>query len=288
MQPGLDRLIVRAVAAFAGGYLLVVIGACAFQRSMLYFPDPRALTPDPAGPPIQVVHFRTQDGQTLVAWYLPPAPGGPVILHFGGNGDSLAGQSGRWRQVADAGVGFLAPAYRGYSGSSGRATETTLHRDAEVAYAWLTARHAASDIVIMGHSLGSGIAVRLAAEHPARALVLESPFTSAVDVGAAELPWLPVRLLMWDRYPSRDWIGKVRMPLLVVHGDRDAVIPFRFGRELYDLANQPKTFVRIAGGGHNDLPQRGLYEVVWRFLGVARNSAPPPMRKPIGQLPGSA
>jgi len=280
----LGPFILRAILAIAGGYLLVVIGACAFQRSMLYFPDRREVAPDP---PIEVVRLKTNDGGTLVAWYLPPAPGRPVILHFGGNGDGLAGQSERWRQIAGAGVGFLAPAYRGYSGSTGHPTEAALHRDAETAYAWLAARHAPSDIVIMGHSLGSGVAVRLAAQHPARALILESPFTSAVDVGAAELPWLPVRLLMWDRYLSRDWIGQVRMPLLVVHGDRDDVIPFRFGLRLYDLASQPKTFVRIAGGGHNDLSERGLYDIVWRFLGVERSAAPP-ANKPGVQFPRNA
>jgi len=287
MKLGLWRALLRAALALVGAYLLAVVAACAVQRSLLYFPDTRALSPDPAGPPIEVVRLRTSDGQTLVAWYLPPAQGRPVILHFGGNGDSLAGQSERWREIADAGAGFLAPAYRGYSGSSGRPTEAGLHRDAEAAYAWLAARYAPNDVVIMGHSLGTGVAVRLAADHSARALVLESPFTSAVDVGAAELPWLPVRLLMWDRYQSRDWIGEVHMPLLIVHGDRDDVIPFRFGRELFDLANQPKTFVRIAGGGHNDLPQYGLYKLVWRFLGVGRGAAAPQTR-PGAQLPRNA
>jgi fermentation-respiration switch protein FrsA (DUF1100 family) len=287
MKLGLWRVLRRVSLALVGAYLLVVVAACAAQRSLLYFPDPRALSPDPAGPPIQVVRLRTTDGQTLVAWYLPPAQGKPVILHFGGNGDSLAGQSERWREIGDEGVGFFAPAYRGYSGSTGHPTEAGLHRDAEAAYAWLAARYAPSDLVIMGHSLGTGVAVRLAADHPARALVLESPFTSAVDVGAAELPWLPVRLLMWDRYQSRDWIGKVHMPLLIVHGDRDDVIPFHFGRELYDLANQPRAFVRIAGGGHNDLPQYGLYKVVWRFLGLGRGAAAP-LNKLGPELPRNA
>jgi fermentation-respiration switch protein FrsA (DUF1100 family) len=288
MKFSVRRALLRLTLALVGAYLLVVVAACAVQRSLLYFPDTRALTPDPAGPPIQVVRLRTSDGQTLVAWYLPPAEGKPVILHFGGNGDSLAGQSQRWREIADAGVGFLAPGYRGYSGSSGHPTEAGLHRDAEAAYAWLAARYAPSDLVIMGHSLGTGVAVRLAADHPARALVLESPFTSAVDVGAAELPWLPVRLLMWDRYQSGDWIGRVHMPLLIVHGDRDGVIPPRYGRELYDLANQPKTFVRIVGGGHNDLRQYGLYKVVWRFLGVGRGATGPLPNRPGPRLSRNA
>jgi uncharacterized protein len=264
----LRRFATRLGMVVLGGYLAVVAVACTFQRSLLYFPDPRLYAPDPAGPAMQVVRLKTRDGETLIAWFLPPKAGEPVILHFGGNGDSLIGQEDRWRQIASAGVGVLAVAYRGYSGSSGHPTEAGLHADAEAAYAWLAARYPPSDIVIMGHSLGTGVATPLAAEHPARALILESPFTSAVDVGAARMTWLPVGLLMWDRFESRKTIGKVRAPVLIVHGDRDEVIDYRYGRELFALANQPKTFVRIPGGMHNDLPEHGLYAVVWRFLGV--------------------
>jgi uncharacterized protein len=264
----LRRLAVRSALAVLGLYLVVVAAACTFQRSLLYFPDPHAAAPDPSGPPMQVVRLRTQDHETLVAWFLPPKAGEPVILHFGGNGDSLIGQEDRWRQIADAGVGVLAVAYRGYSGSTGHPSEAGLHLDAEAAYAWLAARYPAGKIVIMGHSLGTGVATPLAAEHPARALILESPFTSAVDVGAERMPWLPVGLLMWDRFESTDWIGKVRSPVLIVHGDRDEVIDYRFGRALFALAHAPKAFVRVPGGMHNDLPEHGLYAAVWRFLGV--------------------
>jgi fermentation-respiration switch protein FrsA (DUF1100 family) len=262
------RLATRLALAVLGAYLVVVVAACTFQRSLLYFPDPHATAPDPAGPPMQVVNLKTRDGETLIAWFLPPKAGEPVILHFGGNGDSLIGQENRWRQIADAGVGVLGVAYRGYSGSTGHPSEAGLHMDAEAAYVWLAARYPAGDIVIMGHSLGTGVATALAAEHPARALILESPFTSAVDVGAERMPWLPVRLMMWDRFDSTTWIGKVRAPVLIVHGDRDEVIDYRFGRALFAQAREPKTFVRIAGGMHNDLAEHGLYPAVWRFLGL--------------------
>ncbi len=271
----LRRFALRSALVLLGLYALLVAAACTFQRSLLYFPDPHAVAPDPAGPPMQVLTLTTSDGDKLVAWFLPPTAGEPVVLHFGGNGDSLIGEENRWRRIADAGVGVLAVAYRGYSGSTGHPTEAGLHTDAEVAYAWLAVRYPPSRIVIYGHSPGSGVAVPLAAHHPARALILESPFTSAVDVGAARMPFLPVRLFMWDRYESRNWIGKVRMPVLIVHGDRDDVIDDHFGRELFALANQPKTFVRIAGGGHNDLPQRGFYDHVWRFLGLSPGSSAP-------------
>ncbi len=264
----LVRVLVRSALGVLVIYLLAVGAAFTFQRQMLYHPDPRPLAPDPAGPPLQVVRLATADRQRLVAWYAPPSLGRSTLLYFGGNGDSLAGDQDRLRQIAAEGVGVLDVAYRGYSGSSGAPTEAGLHLDAEAAYAWLAARTPSEQIVIAGHSLGTGVAVRLAAQRPARALVLESPFTSAMAVAARMLPWAPVSLLMQDRFRSDQWIGKVHVPVLIVHGDHDGVIPFEQGRALFALANQPKAFVAILGGGHDDLPELGLYGHVWRFLGL--------------------
>jgi hypothetical protein len=270
----LARLLRIAAVVLVGGYVTLVFAACAFQRDLQYFPDPVERAPDPAGPPIQVIRLTTSDGQRLVTWWLPPAAGKPVLLFFGGNGDSLYGERGRFDEAGRVGAGLLAVAYEGYSGSTGKPTEDGLHRDAEAAYAWLAARYPAGQIVIEGYSLGTSVAVRLAAtHHPARALILEAPFTSAVDVGAARMPLLPVRLFMWDRYESRDWIGQVHMPLLIVHGDADDTVPQPFGRELFALANQPKTFVSLAGANHTDLGLHGLFPQVWRFLGL---DSPPP------------
>jgi uncharacterized protein len=262
------RLTTRVAAIVACIYLLAVATACTFQRSLLYHPDPRLIAPR-STLPITVVRLTTRDGEHLIGWYLPPKPGKPAMLYFAGNGDSLAGdEDERLSHIAAEGVGVFDVGYRGYSGSSGHPTEAGLHLDADAAYAWLAARVKPADIVIAGHSLGTGVAVRLAAEHPARALVLESPFTSTADVAARMLPWAPVRLLMWDRFQSDRWIGKVRMPVLIVHGDNDGTIPFAEGKALYALANAPKSFVSIPGGGHDDLPEHGLYARIWRFLAL--------------------
>ena len=134
---------------------MTVVAACSFQRSLLYFPDPAMRTPDPSGPPMQVVRLTTADHERLLAWFLPPAAGKPVILYFGGNGESLIGGTDRYRRIAAEGVGELALAYRGYSGSSGHPTEAGLNADAEAAYAWLAVRYPAQGIVIRGHSLGT-------------------------------------------------------------------------------------------------------------------------------------
>lgn len=273
-------MLIGLLAAGIVGYAAVVALMAFKQRSLMYFPDaaPRG---SPTLPGVQVVRIATVDGERLVGWYLPPRPGRPVILHFGGNGEGLADQQDRWRRIAREGVGFLAIGYRGYAGSSGHPTEAGLHQDARAAYGFLAQHHPPSQIVIWGHSLGSGVAVRLAVERPAQALVLEAPFRSAVAVAADAYPWLPVRLLMRDQFRSDLWIGKLRMPLLVVHGDRDAVIPIESGRSLFQAAPEPKSFVTIPGGGHDDLTARGVYDQAWRFLKLKPLST----AAPIGGIP---
>jgi hypothetical protein len=256
-------------AAGAGGLLSAVTGAAyAFQRELLYDPghDARRLTLK--GEPVQAVRLKTADHERLTGWHLPPVGDRPVMLFLNGRVGGLAIQAGRWRRIARQGVGFLAINYRGYGGSSGRPTEHGLNLDARAAHAWLSRRFPPERIVIHGYSLGSGVAVRLAADHAARALVLEAPFTALDEVVDEKAMGLPVGLLLRDRYRSRDWIGRVTAPVLIVHGDKDSVVPFEEGRALFALAHEPKAFVRIAGGDHNTLTRDGLYDHVWRFLGV--------------------
>lgn len=262
----------RAAAILLGvvliGYALVV-GVFFFgQRQMLYPIVVGNPAPDAEGPPIQVVHIDTPDHERLTAWYLPPQAGRPTILFFGGQGGGLSFQSGRWRRIADEGVGFLAVGYRGHDGSTGKPSEAGLHTDARAAYDWLATRARPEDIVIHGFSLGTGVATRLAVERPARALILEAPYTSTADVAAEAWPWLPVRWLMLDQYRSRDIIDRVTIPILIVHGDGDVVIPFAQGRALYGLAKSPKRLVRMVGSNHSTLTRDGLYDHVWRFLGL--------------------
>lgn len=150
--------------------------------------------------------------------------------------------------------------------STGRPSEAGLHRDARAGYDWLIANnYTPRDIVIHGFSLGSGVAIRLAAERPARALILEAPFTGVDDVAAAHFS-SAARLLLRDSYRTRDWIGAADMPVLIVHGDADTVIPFTQGQRLYALANQPKQFVRMSGSDHATLVRDGIYPHIARFL----------------------
>jgi hypothetical protein len=156
--------------------------------------------------------------------------------------------------------------YRGYEGSTGSPSEDGLHLDAEAAYAF-AADHVAPDrIVVWGHSLGTGVAVALAAERQIAALVLEAPYTSIADIAAMNFPYLPVRWLLKDQFHS-DWhIANVTAPVLVFHGDKDDTIPISFGQRLYSLIKSPKCFVRFADGGHVDLDDGKVLASVREFI----------------------
>jgi uncharacterized protein len=233
-------------------YALWVVGLAVFQRRLLYFPDRRLTHPAEAGMNgVKELRVKTDDGETLVAWHLPPRNGHPLILYFHGNGGALVDRVPRFRMFAASGYGLLAVSYRGYGGSTGSPTQTGLMRDGEAAYREARARGYEYDrIILMGESLGTGVAVALAATHEAAALVLDSPFSSAVDVAAVHYRMLPVRWLMFDQFRSDLAIRDVHIPVLIVHGDEDRVTPINLAKQLFERANEPKAFIGVTGGGH--------------------------------------
>src|SRR5262249_45195665 len=170
-----------------------------------------------------------------------------------------------------------------YGGSSGAPTEAGLVNDALAAYAFTRARYPAERIVLWGESLGTGVAVALAAQQPVGHLILQSPFTSAADVGAQRYWFVPVGLLMKDQFRSDLHIGKVTAPVLVLHGDRDNIVPMALAERLYGLINAPKRFVRFAGIGHNDLGAEAL-EAAKQFLGEHCRAVYDPARGPHGSV----
>jgi hypothetical protein len=275
------RLLVMALILGAVLYAAPVAALAVFQRSLLYFPDSAILTPAAEGAAgVEDIRIDTADHERLRAWWRAPRPGKPVLLFFDGNGMRLdrINTTPRFVAAAREGVGLLAIAYRGFSGSTGAPTEEGLHEDARSAYRWLIAKGVTPrDIVVEGYSLGSGVAVRLAAERPIGALVLESPYTTMADVAIAHFPFTPISAVLPDQFRSRDWISKVHAPTLIVHGDRDRLIPMSEGLILFALANQPKKFVRMSGSGHTTLVADGLYPHIWAFLDAF--PAPPDPRR---------
>src|SRR5258705_11475873 len=249
------------------GYGAIVALLYVTQRAMQYFPERFRTAPTVAGlPEAEEVVLDTADGERVIVWHVPPRADKPVVLYFHGNGGSLRGRVDRFRALTADGTGLVALSYRGYGGSSGRPTEAGLINDAVAAYAFARARYPAERIVLWGESLGTGVAIALAAEKPVARVILESPFSSAVDIAARRYWFVPVRWLMKDQFRSDLRIGKVTAPVLVLHGERDTVVPIGLGERLYALINAPKRFVRFPGAGHNDLGANGVLEAGKQFL----------------------
>jgi uncharacterized protein len=244
-------------------YLGICAAMYAFQRQLQYFPTQNAPTPEAVGlTGVEVVTLEPSDGKAAVQmWYAPAGPGKPTILFFHGNAGEVANRAPRFAayQAADYGAAFVS--YRGYGGSTGDPTEAGFLQDARAAYYWLLAHDVPHlQIVVIGESLGTGVAVQLASTVPVGALVLEAPYTATVDIAAGLYPWLPVRLLMKDQFRSIDHIAYVTAPLLILHGTDDAVIPFASGQALFAAANDPKTFVTLDGAGHDALFDPALWQ----------------------------
>jgi fermentation-respiration switch protein FrsA (DUF1100 family) len=264
----LKWLVALGLIGYFGGLAAVFL----LQRSIL-FPIPQAVrtAPAAAGFPQAEEHLlTTADGEKVIVWHVAAKPGHPVVLYFHGNGDFLAGFFGRFRDLIADGTGIVALSYRGYAGSSGQPSEQGLLQDAAAAYAFTAARYSADRIVVWGFSLGSGVAVALAAEQPVAKLILEAPYTSIADVAASVFRIFPVRLVLRDPFHSDQRIARVKAPLLIMHGARDPTIPIVSGERLFALAGEPKQFVRFAEGGHNDLDDYGAIETVRHFIGASR------------------
>src|SRR5262249_34828535 len=237
------------------------------QRSMQYFPERFRTAPAVAGlPEAQEVVLDTADGERVIAGQCPRAGDRPVVLYFPGIGGSLRGRVDRFRDLTADGTGLVALSYRGYGGSSGAPTEVGLVNDAVAAYGFTRARYSAERIVLWGESLGTGVAVALAAQKPVGHLILQSPFTSAADVGAHTYWFVPVRLLMKDQFRSDLRIGKGTAPVLVLHGDREDIVRMALAERLYGSISAPKRFVRFAGVGHNDLGAQAV-DAAKQFIG---------------------
>ncbi|MGB4866787.1 MAG: alpha/beta hydrolase, partial [Hyphomicrobium sp.] len=218
----LKTFLIIGVLAYAG----IMAAIYVMQRQMIYARDPVHTAPADAGLANVVERtILTADGERLIAWYGKAQPGQPTLLYFHGNGGALEIRRERMAKYLERGRGMLMMAYRGYSGSSVLPTETANVADGKRAYQMLIDDGISpNDIIVYGESLGTGIAVQLAAEKLVRGVILDSPYTSLLERAQLSYPWLPVRLLLKDRYMSRDHIDKVTAPVFILHGEADEVI----------------------------------------------------------------
>ena len=227
---------------------LVLVGLLyAFQDRMI-FPAPSGPAPF-ASASTSLETVETADGERLAALWHPPEPGEPTLVFLHGNGTAIATLGPVAEAWVAEGFGFLAPAWRGYPGSTGRSSESGILLDAEAAYDFAAAR-ADGPIVVYGQSLGSGAGVHVAAAREPAALVLEAPYDSVLAVAGARFPIVPVGALLRHSFRSDQWIGRVQAPILIVHGDADAIIPIAHGRALHALAPEGAAFETVPGANH--------------------------------------
>jgi fermentation-respiration switch protein FrsA (DUF1100 family) len=228
------------------------------QRRLMYFPS--ALVPTPTGlglTGVEPVTFSTTDGLVLSGWFVAASSVSPraiTVLVFNGNAGNRASRAPLAAAFRQRGWQTLLFDYRGYGGNPGTPTEGGLAADSRAARAYLAGRPDVdvSRIVYFGESLGTAVAIDLAGEHPPAALVLRSPFTSMVDLGRRHYPLLPVRLFLRDRFQAIDRIRGLRVPVLVIAGERDRIVPIENSRRLYDAVVAPKTLLVLPGADHND------------------------------------
>lgn len=248
-MPAFLKILLITIAAL---YAIAVAAMYLAQRRFIYFPEPVRTLPAAAGlPEVAERTLETPDGEKLIAWYGKAKPGQPTLLYFHGNGGALEFRSASFRRYLDHGLGMFMLSYRGYSGSTGSPSEKANVADAKLAYEALQKEGVPpQDVIIYGESLGSGVAVQVATEKAASGVILDSPFTSIAELAAGLYPWLPVNLLLKDRYDSIGHIRDVHMPVLIVHGEADDVVPVEMGRRLFAAANEPKAIITIPGLGH--------------------------------------
>jgi fermentation-respiration switch protein FrsA (DUF1100 family) len=254
-----------------------------FQRQMV-FPGPQGVS----APLLQKIarevgatelRIPTEDGETLYGWHRasPGASARRVLLYFHGNASSVLGQLDLQDRLVSNGWDFVEIHYRGYPGSTGVASEAGAHRDATAVWRWVTDELGTppSQVVIHGRSLGGAVAAQLASKVSPGALVLESTFTSVVDLARKQFGWLPLGALLEHRFMTRDLAGKVQCPVLVAHGGADSIIDVNHGRQLAKLF-EADNYIEAPRVDHNDVLLDGVYAD--RYLDFLDASVPPSQR----------
>lgn len=266
------RRVLNMIFSFLFVYATLLLFLFFNQRGFIYYPEKGLMSLADSGvPEMQVITVLPKDmSESIQGWYGRPSdPSKPVLLYFHGNGGGIDIRTGRIKTLLEQGYGVLLAEYRGYGGNPGKPTERGLYADAEAYFKWLTTQESINEdrIVVYGESLGTGVATYLASKHwNIRGVILDAPFTSLADVAQSRMWFVPVKLLMLDRYSSIKLIQSVNSPLLVLHGAHDRIVPVRLGQKLFAAANEPKEFKLFPTGGHSDLYTFGAGEAVLEFL----------------------
>ena len=242
----------RLVLFFIFSYVTLLGIAYVFQRKLIYFPLKTRPSLENLEGIYTEVHIQTKDQLKLTHWYAKQDR--PYILVFHGNGGNIEGRGYGFKFLVDHGYSVLLVSYRGYGDNPGQPTEKDLISDSALVLEWLFKQEgiSAEEVVLFGESLGSGVAIALAAQYPVKALIFNGAYSSVAEVGQSAYPFLPVRWLLKDTWDSLSRIQKVRAPFLFIHSKKDSIVPFRFANKLFQAANEPKKYIWLEDSGHND------------------------------------
>jgi uncharacterized protein len=223
-------------------YLSVLVFLFFFQRSLLYHPNENNYFDDKLKVEVKKVQITTSDNINLLGWFHKKNLNKfKTIVYFHGNAGKLENRIHKLNHFKDMDVNFLIISWRGFSGNSGKPSEQGLYEDGKSAIDWLKNMGLVErDIILYGESLGTGIATQIAQNKKFAGLILETPFTSMVDAAKNAYPYIPVDLLLKDRYENDKKIKNINIPVLVMHGEADQIVPFEMGKKIYEIANQPK------------------------------------------------
>ena len=223
-------------------YFFLLVFLYFYQRNLMYHPNENNYFDDKLLVNIEKVKIRTQDGLNLLGWYHEKdIIKNKTILFFHGNAGSLENRIHKLNHFQDMKVNFLIIAWRGFSGNQGKPSETGLYEDGESAIKWLLKKGIdEKNIVIYGESLGTGVATHLSQNINFAGIILETPFTSMIDAAKKFYPYIPVSFLLKDKYENKNKIKNIKFPILVMHGEKDQIVPFDMGKKIFEIANEPK------------------------------------------------
>ncbi|WP_298627470.1 alpha/beta fold hydrolase [uncultured Legionella sp.] len=259
----LKQILLIAGVLFAGVLLLMYV----FQRHLIYFPDRHV--PDLKkfrAQDMKVVTLQTKDNITLNSWYMPAQANKPTVLYLHGNAGHIGYRMPLAREFIKSGLGVFLLEYRGYGGNKGSPTEKGFYEDSETALNYLVQQGIKpSAIAVLGESIGTGVATKLASEHQFCALILQSPFTSLTSVAQYHYPWLILK--PWDQFNSLTRIKNINSPLLILHGTKDRIVPYTEGLALFEEANKPKKMSTLEHYDHNNLwDSKGFSNEIIHFI----------------------
>ena len=223
-------------------YILVLVFLYFFQRNLLYHPNENNYSEDKISVDIKKVKIKTSDNIELLGWFHEKnLKDYKTLVYFHGNAGTLENRIHKINHFQDMNINFLIIAWRGFSGNKGKPTEQGLYEDGKSAIDWLIKKGVNEEnLILYGESLGTGVATHLAQNKNYAGIILETPFTSMIDAAKTFYPYIPVSILLRDKFENYKKVKNIKLPILIMHGEVDQIVPFSMGKKIYEIANQPK------------------------------------------------